>query len=244
MQIFKTKTTRSFVMEFILTIFLPVNEETSPKYIIVYLTPSSSTPSNSETDVLWLDTLSPAEKIAIILAITTLLIIILTGICYNGRASCRRSSRQKNRGSQDTTAIRSGSELGRANQGGVVGIINQTPFDSQRNGHQGNPQIVIYNMPNIGSSSSDHRPEQSRSTSRDFLSVPRYSDLSPPPLSMPLNQEARNQSYSAPNLYSKSPPWMTDLNISKSAQCLLPQYPGYRPLNPTAPPGDGTVFFN
>lgn len=226
-----------------------VNEETSPKYILVHLTSSPSL-DNKETDVLWLDTLSPAEKIAIILAITTLLIIILTGICYNGRALCQRHSCQKYpRGAETSAATQSRVEMGRTNQEGVFGIVNQTPSNGQGNGHQRNPQIVIYNMPNMGSTSSDHRRHQSRSgrsrsASRDFLQIPRYSELSSPTFGMPLNRDAGNLSYSAPDLSCKSSPtYVTGLNSSRSAQCLFPPYP-VMPLHPTAPPGDGAVFFN
>lgn len=219
-----------------------VDEETSPKYIITFLTPSPK--PSEESNVSWLNTLSPAEKIALILAITILLIIILTGICYNGRALFK-PSRQKQDGRTQGSATNIPSDgLGSGNNERV----HQRPDDRQGNGNQGNPQIVIYNIPHSTSTSQDQhqsRVGQSCHMSRDLIGVPRDSLGSPLPFGIPCNHTLGSLSHSAPNLSLKppSPEYLTKLSVSRSAQHLAPP-PSYTPLPPTAPPGDGNVFFD
>lgn len=224
-----------------------MREETSPKYVIRWLTTS---PSPSHSDVHWLDTLSPAERIAVILAITILLVIILTGICYNGRALFKRRPSSKKDGEVPTTQSSATAQQNITHNG--LSMRNdenggRTPV-SQNQMNQSVPQVVIYNAPHLSTTESCLAIDAHRSRDRSVLPS-CHTPCSPSCHAThftPVNKSRLGAiSSSAPDLSS---PLSADyiprpcIPQSRSAQYLSP--PVYTPLPPSAPPGDGVVFFD
>ncbi|XP_032227233.1 uncharacterized protein LOC116610623 [Nematostella vectensis] len=98
-------------------------------------------------ETFWLDTLSPAERIAIILSCTILLTIILTGICYHASSLCKSRCR---RGEREVARERAESRA-RDNNGQLWSQVHratapQGPIQVRSSQNQLTvPQVVIYN---------------------------------------------------------------------------------------------------
>ncbi|KXJ13303.1 hypothetical protein AC249_AIPGENE18850 [Exaiptasia diaphana] len=238
------------------TFGVKVREETSPKYVIRFLTPS---PSPSNSDVHWLDTLSPAEKIAVILAITILLVIILTGICYNGRVLCKRSPSSKKDGEVPSAQSTATTQQNITHNGLEIRNVESAAGTAvtQSQGNPAVPQVVIYNVPHLSTADSSHEGclsidgqlSHDRHVSGVFPSCQSPRSVSglavPQPYFTPTNKSRLGSLYSsAPDLSIRSEDNTprSYISQSRSAQYLSP--PAYTPLAPSAPPGDGIDFFD